>query len=143
MQTQSNRTGRCLCGDVSFALTLTDGKAHVCHCGMCRKSGAGGPCISVDCKDVVFRNEGKLRWYQSSEYAQRGFCHNCGSFLFFRMMDGSGYMNVSAAVLDDDTGITIRDHIYIDSKPPYYDFADNCPRLTEAQTIAKFQGDNA
>lgn len=143
MQTQNNRTGRCLCGDVSFTLVLTDMKAHVCHCSMCRKSGAGGPCISVDCENAEIKGEESLRWYKSSDHAERGFCKNCGSFLFFRTTDGSAYMNVSTAVLDDDTGITLRDHIYIDSKPEYYDFADHCPRLTEAQFLAKIQGESA
>lgn len=129
-----------MCGKVSFDLKLVDQKAHVCHCSMCRKSGAGGPCISVDCEDTVIKGEESLHWYKSSDYAERGFCRNCGSFMFFRMIDGSNYMNVSTAVLDDDSGISIRDHIYIDSKPPYYDFADNCPRLTEAQFLAKIQG---
>lgn len=108
---------------------------------MCRKTGAGGPCISVDCESVTIRGEDSIQWYQSSDYAERAFCKKCGTSLFFRMTNGDDYMNVCTAVLDDERGITLRDHIYIDSKPAYYDFADTCPRYTEAEFRAKIQGD--
>lgn len=137
-----NRTGSCLCGAVSFTLNLTDKKAHICHCHICRKSGSGGPTISVDCENAVIRGEENLQWYRSSESAERGFCKNCGSSLFFRLINGSSYMNVSTGVLDDENGITIRDHIYVDCKPAYYDFADHTPRFTEAEFLAKIQGES-
>lgn len=142
MTSLSNRAGRCLCGGVQFSLTLKEAKAHVCHCGMCRKWGAGGPVISVDCEsDVKIANPDNLTWYQSSEWAQRGFCRQCGSSLFYKLvMDGSNYMNVCVSALDDASDITLKDHIYIDCKPDYYDFADTCPRLTEAEALAFFAG---
>lgn len=146
MTMQANkRSGSCLCGAVHFDLTLQNTKAHVCHCGMCRKWGAGGPVISVDCDtDVTIHGEENLRWYQSSEWAQRGFCRQCGSSLFYKLvMDGSNYMNVCVAALDNGNDITLKDHIFIDRKPPYYDFADNCPRLTEEEFLAKFAAGNA
>ena len=108
MQIQNSRNGSCLCGGVSFTLSLTDRKAHVCHCHMCRKSGFGGPAISVDCENATIRGEENLTWYKSSEYAERGFCKRCGSSLFFRLIDGSSYMNVSTAALDDEDGIALR-----------------------------------
>lgn len=138
----NNRSGKCLCGGVSFTLALADTKAHVCHCHMCRKSGSGGPTISVDCENVKINGEDNLSWYRSSKSAERGFCKKCGSSLFFRLIDGSSYMNVSTGVLDDESGITIRDHIYVDCKPSYYDFADKCPRFTEAEFLAKIQGES-
>ncbi len=141
-QPHPNRTGTCMCGSVKFTLTLTENTAHVCHCGMCRKWGAGGPAISLDCENVQFQSDATLQWYQSSEWAERGFCNRCGSALFFRLNHETGdYMNVSASALDNQDGITLKDHIYIDMKPPYYDFADKCPRLTEKETLALFQGE--
>lgn len=132
--------GQCLCGSVKFTLQLLQSAVHVCHCGMCRKWGAGGPAITADCTNVAFDVDEGLAWYDSSEWAQRGFCQRCGSSLFYRMKDESvTYMNVSVAVLERSDDIVIQDHIYVDHKPPYYDFADNCPRLTEKETLEKFE----
>lgn len=138
-----DRDGACLCGSVGFKVRLKSTNAHVCHCGMCRKCGSGGPAITIDCDaDVSFVNTQDFRWYKSSDWAQRGFCAKCGSSLFYKLeMEDSEYMNVSVSALHSDAGIVLKDHIYIDSKPTYYDFADDCPRLTEAELLAQFQGD--
>lgn len=34
----------------------------------------------------------------------------------------------------------IEEHIFIDRKPPWYDFADDAPRLTAAEFMEHMQG---
>lgn len=134
------RHGSCLCGKVSFDAVLPMLSAHVCHCRMCRKSGSG-PSISVDCEELKIKGEEHVTWYRSSEEAERGFCKACGSSLFFRLVDGH-YMNVSAAALDREDDVSLKMHIYVDCKPPYYDIADRGPRLTEKEFLAKVEEKN-
>ena len=87
-----------------------------------------------------------LAWYVSSEWAERGFCTRCGSALFYRLRHTPDDIVASAGALDDPAALAgIERHIFIDDKPPFYEFADECPRLTGAEAMAAFaavqQGD--
>jgi hypothetical protein len=132
-------TGKCLCGAVRFSMR---GRAElsVCHCTMCRR-WSGGPVMAVHSTGpVTIGDEGAVAWYRSSEWAERGFCRTCGSTLFYRLT-GSGEIVASAGAFDDPSRFKgFRRHIFIDEKPGYYDFADDAPRLTAAQTMALFKG---
>ncbi|MCB9990875.1 MAG: GFA family protein [Rhodospirillales bacterium] len=133
------KTGHCLCGSVKFELMLNETHAHACHCSMCRRMSGGTPVLAIPCApdSVKIDGEKSLSWYSSSEWAERGFCNQCGTGMFYRLKDGS-YFNVAVGALDDDSDITLAGHIFIDAKPDYYDFKDDCPRLTEAEFLAQF-----
>lgn len=137
--TTSDITGRCLCGQVKYQGKGLIRGVHVCHCGNCARWG-GGPAIGLDFSEGI-EFEGPVKWYQSSDHAQRGFCETCGSTIFFRLNDGS-WFNVGAGTLDDQSLIpNIESHIYVDKKPHYYEFTDDSPRLTEAEFLASLQGE--
>lgn len=124
--------GQCLCGAVKFS-GKPDGGIGVCHCGQCRKTGAG-PFMEVDMKTgVSFQADETLKWFRSSEKGERGFCTNCGSTLFWRSVGAGAAMSVSAHALQDDHGLELEQHIWVDDKPDWYEFADDAPRLTAAQ----------
>jgi len=135
------RNGQCLCGNVHFKLKLQSPAVHVCHCNLCRKHH-GGPSITASCHadSVEIQNEGQsLTWYQSSEWAERGFCASCGTNMFCKLLgDDPMYYGVSAALLDKQDDLFIEEHIFVDKKPPYYQFDDDCRKLTEAEFLAKF-----
>jgi len=134
------RTGSCLCGGVTYELTLQETDVHVCHCGLCNKWG-GGPAIALSCeKDWKITGEENLTWFQSNEWAQRGFCNKCGTHLFGRAPEGD-YCGVYAGSVDNKDGFAIGEHIFIDNKPLYYDFKDDAQRLTEAEFFAQFSND--
>lgn len=104
---------------------------------MCRK-WAGGPFEGAHCSDLKLETNDGLSWYRSSKWAERGFCGRCGTNLFWRFADKSqDGMAFSVEALDDNDDLTLSRHIYIDSKPARYDFADNRPRLTEAEFLAE------
>ena len=138
-QSALKRTGQCLCGSVQFEIELTSPHFSICHCGMCRRWSAG-PYMSVHGKGPGrFIKGNTLAWYRASPWAERGFCTTCGSSLFYRLAEDHDAMLVAAVdALDDASGITLEQHIYIDAKPDRYDFADHCPRLTEAETLNAF-----
>jgi hypothetical protein len=133
------RNGECLCGAVSYNLRLKSTDAHVCHCSICRRSCGGSPAIAIECQPdslIFIKGEENLKWYKSSEEAERGFCVNCGTGLFFRLDEAVGhYLNVSAGSLENQDGVKIAGHIFIDNKPDYYDFKDDAPRLTEEEFL--------
>src|SRR5215212_5588710 len=134
----SAKSGGCLCGAVRF--TAVPGKQHefgVCHCSMCRK-WAAGPFFAVECgEDVKVADTAKLGTYKSSEWAERSFCKRCGTVLFYRLV-AMNYHVVSAEAFDDRAGLTFAAQIFIDEKPPYYDFANKTHNMTGAEVFAAF-----
>lgn len=131
----NERSGICLCGNVSYTTTITEPKIHVCHCSICQK-WSGGPAFAVACVDGYdIQGEDHVTWYESSEHGERGFCKNCGTHLFFRTKDGA-YKGVMAS-FTHAADLTIGEHIFVDKKPFDYDFADTSPRLTEEDFLKK------
>ncbi|MEM6625763.1 MAG: GFA family protein [Pseudomonadota bacterium] len=133
--------GECLCGDVEFAIEQPK-HLDVCHCGMCRRWN-GGPYLGVDFRgEVRFDKSDSLKWYESSEWATRGFCANCGTSLFYRLKDDPDFWSISAGALDLPDDVSIEKEIFIDEKPDYYAFAGDRARLTGAEVIASFEASN-
>lgn len=129
--------GQCLCGAVEFEVDVPERTYSVCHCGMCRR-WSGGPLMSVHCPepDTEWLNDEGLTWYQGTPWAQRGFCSKCGSSLFWRLAEQpEGMLIVSVDALEDGGEFALDRHIYSDAKPHRYDFADDRPRVTEAELM--------
>ena len=128
--------GTCLCGAVSVSVS-DQSSVSACHCGMCRRWG-GGPALVVPCgTGVLIANEDAVTVFRSSEWAERGFCSNCGTHLFYRVL-GSGEYFIPAGLLGDDVSLEFTEQIFIDKKPAYYDFANSTEDMTEAEVFAKF-----
>ena len=129
--------GACLCGAVTVAVELNKTDFDACHCGMCRKWG-GGPALTVDGgKNISFTGKEFITTYSSSAWAERGFCKNCGTHLFYRLKN-SDYCNLPLGLLDQVDHFKFHLQIFIDSKPGNYEFANQTETMTEAQVLAKF-----
>ena len=113
---------------------------HSCHCADCLR-WVGGPFMALHFPaGVKIVEPSTVNWYQSSDWAERGSCGHCGTALFWRLRSDHGMTVVSAGSLDQNEELDpIEEHIYIDKKPPWYDFADDAPRLTAAQFMARIQ----
>lgn len=136
MSDAAPKSGRCLCGAVRFSAKIGP-HVDVCHCGMCRR-WSGGVFMASAGEDIAIEDEAALGVYRSSDYGERVFCKTCGSSLFWRMQDGSG-AHVSVSALDDLSGLTFAQEIFIDEKPALYDFANETRRLTGAEFVAMFE----
>ena len=121
--------GRCLCGAVSFTISGPLRQVVVCHCGQCQHNH-GGPAYytSAAWKDIALEGKDRLRWYQSSARARRGFCAECGSSLFWEPI-GEARVSINAGALDEPTGLTIARHIYVADKGDWYEIHDGLPQL--------------
>lgn len=136
MANSARATGGCLCGKVRFEVGVPEKKFSLCHCGMCRR-WTSGPFQSVHCDgDIAFAEDEGLAWYRGSPWAERGFCKACGTILFWRFTEApEREIAVSVASFDGQDGWKIDRHIFTDAMPGYYDFADDRPRLTEAELM--------
>ncbi|MCB1398976.1 MAG: GFA family protein [Rhodobacteraceae bacterium] len=116
--------GSCLCGKISYRVREVLGPVSACHCTQCRKiSGHFTAAVPARWSDVTL--SGAPRWYLSSAQARRGFCPDCGSYLFWEEYDGLVYL--LAGALDGATGLRLEDHIFTADKGDYYQIADGLP----------------
>jgi hypothetical protein len=138
--TEQTVKGGCLCGAVRFTATPKNRHVDACHCSMCRRWSAG-PMFAIDCSGTLkIEDETHLGTYRSSEWAERCFCKLCGTSLFCRLV-GKDFAAVSAEALDDQSGYVFTTQIFIDEKPPHYDFANKTKMMTGADVFAAFSGE--
>jgi len=124
------KTASCLCGSVRITAINPSNKVGACHCGMCRKWG-GGPYMEIDCgTDITFKGEENITVYDSSSWAERGFCKKCGSHLFYRLKETGQHM-VAVGLFDDQAHFVFETQVFIDKKPSFYSFLNKTNDLTE------------
>lgn len=123
------QTGSCECGAVQYELTGEMRPPVSCHCTQCRKtSGHFWAATQVPTEHLKLTRDEGLKWYRSSDWAQRGFCGTCGSSLFWKM-DSEDMTSVGAGTLDGPTGLETAKHICVATKGDYYHLADGVPQL--------------
>lgn len=128
MAPMTEAAGRCLCGDVRYTITGALRPVVFCHCEQCRRtSGHHVAATACAIDDLTLTHNDGLRWYRSSEHAERGFCQRCGTSLFWRP-DHREYISVMAGTLDSPTGLSADAHIFVGSKSDYYTISDGLPQ---------------
>jgi hypothetical protein len=135
-ETQEGK-GSCLCGSIQITAPAMNRKVLACHCDMCRK-WTGGPLLSVTCgTDVKFTGEEHIEVYNSSDWAERGFCKKCGSGLFYRLKKSQEYY-MPIGLFDNCENITFEMQYFIDQKPEYYSFSNETKNMTTEEVFAEF-----
>src|SRR5690606_28085718 len=115
MATKEQRAGRCLCGSVRITANPKSNHFGACHCSLCRTWG-GGPLLAVECEDrVSFTGESHIAIYASSAWAERGFCKNCGTHLFYRLKQQSFYA-IPIGLFDHVESWEFAEQVFIDLK---------------------------
>ena len=121
--------GSCLCGSVRFEISGAMSDIIFCHCTQCRKStGNFVASVSVEKKYFNLIQDNKLKWYASSDEAERGFCSTCGSNLFWKPKQES-YICVWAGSIDEPNDLKGEAHIYTAFAGNYYSIEDNLPQF--------------
>jgi len=137
MSEKREKKGKCLCGAVQVTAKEAGNKVGACHCGMCRRWG-GAPYMELTCgTDVSFEGEENVSVYDSSAWAERGFCSKCGTHLFYRLK-GTGEYMVQVGLFDDDDDLVLDHQVFIDEKPSFYNFAEKTDLMTGAEIFAKY-----
>ena len=138
MSSRIEHRGACLCGAVKVTAQTDSTHTEACHCAMCLKWGSG-PFFSVQCNGgVSFDGEEHISVFDSSEWAERGFCRICGTHLFYRLKQ-EGFYAIPVGILNDADQWTFTEQIFIDQKPSFYSFANETAKLTGEEVFAKFQ----
>ena len=122
-------TGGCLCGNVRYEVRGALRGVINCHCTMCQKLhgcyGAHTKALKANIK--VTNNQG-LAWYKTSDIAQRGYCRDCGSSLFWAPFDYDA-TGILAGSLDNPTNVATIGHIFTGEKSDFYQIDDDLPKF--------------
>lgn len=135
--------GHCLCGEVGVSIPELSEKITVCHCHMCQKF-FGGPFLSlagVLPKDVEISGEEQIQRYLSSEWAERGFCKQCGSSLFYHSLADDEYYFPAGLFAEIDQA-KLTTEIFYDQKPAFFHFKESTEKLTEEAFLQKLFTDS-
>lgn len=132
-----------MCGAVRFVAYDVPTSFGACHCEMCRRwTGSALLGVTVPEDRVEWEDERHLSRIASSDWAERGFCSQCGSGLFFRVTQAgewSGGIELPIGVFDDPNGFEMNNEIYIDHKPDSFAYAGSGRKLmTRADCVEKF-----
>ncbi len=94
--------------------------------------------MEVSCEsDVTIDGEEFVSIYDSSAWAERGFCSKCGTHLFYRLKESQQHM-VPAGLLEDDERLIFESQVFIDEKPSFYEFSNKTEDMTGAELFAKY-----
>lgn len=88
---------------------------------------------------VRFSGEDFVGRYSSSDWAERGFCKNCGTHLFFRLKKSDHYF-LLVGLFGDAISPKFEMQEFIDRKPEYYSFANETKTLTKAEAYKMLEG---
>jgi hypothetical protein len=141
--TSREASGRCLCGAVRFRATEVPETFGACHCETCRRwTGSALLGVTIPRDKVVWEGEEHIARRQTSSWAERAWCRECGTGLSFRVTAESSYsgdIELPLGILDDPNGFRMTNEIYIDHKPDSYGYAGEGRKLmTRQQCVEKF-----
>ncbi len=79
--------GQCQCGAVRYSFTRGPTKATICHCRMCQRAVGGPFAALLEIPRDRLTWQGTAKRFASSAKADRGFCPDCGTPLFYDFHD--------------------------------------------------------
>jgi len=133
----SQSTTNCLCGAVKITAEQVNPKFTVCHCQSCRTWG-GAPYFAVQCgTQVTIEGDDKVKMYESSSWASRGFCTKCGTHLFYKLK-AIGEYNMPVGLFPDLEGLEMDMQYFSDARPSYYCFSNQTKEMTAAEIMEYF-----
>ena len=132
--------GVCLCSNISVRAQPAQQHMSACHCSNCRRWN-GGVSLAIGCGDKVEISGNSLGVYQSSQWAERVFCKNCGTSIAWRLQAGGEY-HVNAQLFNESESFDFTHQIFIDDKPANYAFVNETQNMTGAEVFAMFAGEN-
>lgn len=134
-----DRTGKCMCGAVSFHAKNMADTFSTCYCKMCQR-WAGGPFsgVNVPTNSLEVTGREHIGIIQSSDFAERAFCKKCGSGIWWRLTSGKyvGNTSIPVGLLDDTSGLTLSSELFSDYKDSTNVVPEGVEQLTAADVAA-------
>ncbi len=119
--------GSCFCNEVSFEIDVDKVEAYHCHCSICRKVTGSKFNTAFTVPASRFRWTGRTDGIKTFQRMGKGFrhdfCSNCGCTVANRYKEVMFW--VPAGLLDDDAGVQINKHIFVESKARWDEITDD------------------
>lgn len=124
------QTGRCLCGEISYALEGDPIATAVCHCEHCQRQSGGAFSVNLVIQKDQVAISGPIKTYEDrgergdAVYVYRRFCGNCGSPIVSELVDPAGILALKAGTLDDHSAVQPQVEAWCVNKQPWVDLPD-------------------
>lgn len=118
----TDRTGRCLCGAVSFKLTAEPVATRICWCRDCQHLAANGTVnmvVPAEALEMAGAVSGYVSRADSGSEMTRQFCPRCGTHLFSKSSARPQFRVVRVGNLDDPSSVTPTTNIWTASAPAW------------------------
>lgn len=94
--------------------------------------------MAVNCgPDVRFEDHKSIKTFDSSAWADRGFCAECGTHLFYRVKQSGEYF-MPVGLFAEAPRWHIDHQVFIDEKPDFYAFSNETANMTGPEVFAQF-----
>jgi hypothetical protein len=119
------RTGRCLCGAVTFELSGDLIATAVCHCDHCQRQSGGAFSVNLVAHSSQLTITGDLQTYEErgergdDVYVRRRFCGACGSPIVSELAKTDGVIAIKAGVLDDRVDVKPTVEVWCVDRQPW------------------------
>ncbi len=116
----TERTGRCLCGAITFHIAAEPLSARICWCRDCQHLAANGTVnmlVPADALVISGTLTAHTKQAASGNEVTREFCPSCGTHLFARSSGRPGVRVVRTGNLDDPSSIRPGTNIWASSAP--------------------------
>lgn len=119
------RTGRCLCGEVTYEVAGDPIAVAVCHCSHCQRQSGGAFSVNLVAHESQLTLHGELKTYEErgelgdDVYVRRKFCPNCGSPIVSELAKTAGVLAVKAGSLDDRSDVSPNVEVWCVDRQPW------------------------
>lgn len=128
--------GSCLCGQVQYEIKQFEPNIANCFCRMCRKTsgsshGTYGAVLPENFKWLS--GEPHIKTYKSSAKAERGFCKECGSSLYYKVRSADSCYEIALGTLDEEPDHFPNANIYCLSRAKWTLGSENLQEFKEGR----------
>lgn len=134
----TERTGRCLCGAVSFKLTAEPLATRICWCRDCQHLAGNGTVnmlVPTEALAVAGVVSGYASRADSGNEVTRQFCPRCGTHLFGMSSARPHLRVVRVGNLDDPSSVQPSVNIWADSAPSWACLNPEMERAARQQPV--------
>lgn len=124
-----NRTGRCLCGAVTYDIEGDPFATAVCHCRQCQRQSGSAFSVNLMLHESQVSVTGDLGTFEDrgeagdAVYVRRRFCASCGSAILSELSQTDGMVAVKAGTLDDTTDLQPLAQVWCVDRQPWVELA--------------------
>jgi hypothetical protein len=120
------RTGRCLCGNVTYEIAGDLIATAVCHCDHCQRQSGGAFSVNLIVQQSQLTISGTLQTYGDTGddggdvvHVRRRFCGSCGSPIVSELAQPEGVVAVKAGTLDDRSTVQPLAEVWCVARQPW------------------------